>query len=174
MNKETKEKTETEKTETVDVTTTTETEETIEKTETLEETPTNETTETEETPISEITPIKTEPEKTETIYEGKAISLNKVNHNLKSESEKAEHIEEINETLIRLYNILAPKDEDKNFVISPTSIYLALELLDYIGDNNVKEEIRELLGLDSESLLYSKDNLCAFFLSSTSDLSEAS
>lgn len=157
VNKETKEKTETEKTETVDVTKTTETEETIEKTETLEETPTNETTEAEETPISEITPIKTEPEKTETIYEGKAISLNKVNHNLKSESEKSEHVEEINETLIRLYNILAPKDEDKNFVISPTSIYLALELLDYIGDNNVKEEIRELLGLDSESLLYSKE-----------------
>lgn len=60
----------------------------------------------------------------------------------------------LNNAQIKLYELFS-KDEKENYCVSPVSIYMALSLLDYIGDDKVKEEIGELLGLSEEDILLS-------------------
>ena len=52
----------------------------------------------------------------------------------------------------KLYEMFS-KEEDGNYCVSPLSIYMALSLLDLIGDEQVKEEISELLSLTEEEIL---------------------
>ena len=53
----------------------------------------------------------------------------------------------------KIYDILKDEANGENFVISPLSIYMAFALLDYIGDEGVKEEVSGFLGLDEEDIL---------------------
>ena len=47
--------------------------------------------------------------------------------------------------------------EEKNFVVSPLSIYMAFSLLDYIGDEETKKEVSEFLNLSEEDIKNSKE-----------------
>ena len=55
-------------------------------------------------------------------------------------------------TSFKLYNLLVD-EKSENVILSPLSIYMALSLLDFIGDDIVKEEISELLELDEQEIL---------------------
>ena len=52
----------------------------------------------------------------------------------------------------KLYGILS-NDVQENFCISPTSIYFALSLLYLVGDDIVKDEIKDVLGLTNDEIV---------------------
>ena len=54
---------------------------------------------------------------------------------------------------LKLYDILTVDEELDNYVVSPLSIYMALALLDYIGDDTMKEEISTLLDMSESDIL---------------------
>ena len=63
--------------------------------------------------------------------------------------------DKLRKSAFEIYDIISEEAEEngENFVASPLSIYMAFALLDYIGDETVKEEVSEFLGLTEEEIL---------------------
>ena len=90
----------------------------------------------------------------------KSTALNQVNYEIPTTLYKdnldLDFINRINSAQMKLYDLFS-EDESGNYSLSPVSIYMALSLLDYVGDSKVKEEISTLLGLTEDDILRSKD-----------------
>ena len=63
-----------------------------------------------------------------------------------------EYYEKLSHFSNRIYE-MASKEVDDNYAISPLSIYMALAILHYIGDENVKSDVEELFGMTEEDIL---------------------
>ena len=64
-----------------------------------------------------------------------------------------DYLKDLQKGSLKLYDILTKDEKLDNYVVSPLSIYMALSLLDYIGDDAVKEEISNLLDMNEEEIL---------------------
>ncbi len=51
----------------------------------------------------------------------------------------------------KLYSLVAAR-QDKNYIFSPVSVYFALSLLYSVGDDKVKEDIEEFVGMSDEEI----------------------
>ena len=87
-------------------------------------------------------------------------SLNNVSYEFESSNHyralDKDFIARLNNAQVKLYELLS-KNENSNYCVSPVSIYMALSLLDFIGDDKVKEEVGELLGLSQDDILLSNE-----------------
>lgn len=64
-----------------------------------------------------------------------------------------DYLKDLQKGSLKLYDILTKDEKLDNYVVSPLSIYMALALLDYIGDDIVKEEISNLFDMNEEEIL---------------------
>lgn len=75
--------------------------------------------------------------------------LNNVEHSASGgEYIDQEVIDELINSSFDLYQIITSNNED-NLIISPISLYMAFSLLHMVGNDTVKKEVEELLGVDS-------------------------
>lgn len=79
----------------------------------------------------------------------KTTSLNSVNYNKSGSNslfDDEEFLNKLSNFSNRIFEI-SSKNEDKNYVMSPLSIYMALSILHSVGDENVKNDIETLFGM---------------------------
>ncbi|MBQ7276571.1 MAG: serpin family protein [Bacilli bacterium] len=58
-----------------------------------------------------------------------------------------------------IFDLCVDYDNSDNYCISPLSIYMAFSILHYLGDDNVKRDVEEMLEMDSEDI---SDSGCVF------------
>lgn len=87
-------------------------------------------------------------------------NLNQVSYEYKGANFRdSKFIDKLQLASFKLYNLLSPLEngENKNYVISPLSIYMAFAILYYLGDDTVKAELEDLLDMTSEDFSKTKD-----------------
>ena len=89
-----------------------------------------------------------------------SVALNSVSYEITTAYNKKtldnEFINRLNNAQAKMYELFS-EEEKENYCVSPISIYMALSLLDFVGDEKVKEDISSLLGLSEEDILMTKE-----------------
>ena len=95
----------------------------------------------------------------------KTHSLNNVSYTYKRTYLNIEQKERLKTSAYKIYSLLSEDihDNGENYVISPLSIYMAFALLDYVGDEELKKEVGDLLGLSEEDILNAGEVFNAVF-----------